>query len=57
VRLRSSVDQRITLRVPSAVEEVAVSDGEATVERGEQDDRLDADLIGNQPATIRVTLR
>jgi len=56
VTLVSPIDQRITLRAPSAVEAFSDAGPGAGIERGDGDDSLRVTLPAGQPVTVRLTL-
>jgi len=57
VTLASAIDQRITLRAPSAIEDVSSPGRQVQVEQADRDDSVLLTLRAGQPATVRLTLR
>jgi hypothetical protein len=57
VTLVSEIDQRITLRAPSAIDDVSSPGGQAQTEQSDRDDSILLALQAGEQVTVRLAVR
>ncbi len=57
VTLTSAVDQEVTLRVPSAIEEITAGQGEVALTRSDRDDSVRLVLRAGEQTTLDISMR